>query len=190
MLSHRERRRFTPEEYLQLEVTSETRSEYCDGEIFVMTGGTVNHNCIVTNVVEGLRAALRGSSCRVFHSDGLLVERHTLFTYPDILVVCGPLPLLKGRTDILTDARLLLEVLSPSTEAYDRSDKFRMYRALPSLEEYVLISQDRPAVERHQRLPDGEWRWKEWLSLEDSLELASLKVSLQLSEIYRDLPQV
>ncbi len=190
MLSpQRERRRFTPEEYLQLEEGSHIRSEYHDGEIFDMTGGTLNHNQIVGNLYQFLRSALEGGPCRVFQSDvRLVVQSHTLFTYPDLLVVCGPLPLLPGRSDTLTDARLLIEVLSPSTESYDRGDKFRMYRALTSFEEYVLVAQDRPAVERHHRLPNGEWQWRESLALEDSLDLVSLKLTLPLSQIYKDLP--
>ncbi|MEW6277397.1 MAG: Uma2 family endonuclease [Candidatus Eremiobacterota bacterium] len=190
MLSiQRERRRFTPEEYLLLEETSHTRNEYCHGEIFAMTGGTLNHNQIVGNLYRALSSALEGGPWRVFQSDvRRLVQTHTLFTYPDLIVVCGPLPLMPGRQDTLTDARLLIEVLSISTESYDRTDKFRMYRALSSLKEYVLVAQDRVAVERHHRLAGGSWEWKEYLSLDDSLELGSLALSLPLSRIYSDLP--
>lgn len=190
MLSaHRERRRFTPEEYLQLETSSETRSEYHEGEIFLITGGSLNHNRIVLNLASSLGAALKGGPCQVFQSDArLLVEQHMLFTYPDILVVCGSLALMRGRTDTLTDARLILEVLSPSTEAYDRGEKFRMYRSLPSFEEYVLVAQDRTLVERSHRQSDGTWSWKGFVSQEDTLELQSVPVRLPLAQIYRDLP--
>ncbi len=186
----RERRRFTPEEYLQLEVNSENRSEFYDGEIYLMSGGSLNHNQIVGNLFSVLREALRGTGCRAFQSDvRLLVERHTLFTYPDILVVCDPIRKMPGRSDTLVDARLLIEVLSPSTESYDRGEKFRLYRGLPSLQEYVLVSQDTVRVECHHREAEGDWRWREHLRLEDQLRLESLALSIPLARIYEDLPE-
>ncbi len=190
MLNQRERRRFTPEEYLQLEGASQTRNEYLDGEIFLMTGGSLNHNRIVGNLFQELRQGLSGKDCHPFQSDvRLLVERFTLFTYPDLLVVCGPLPMMSGRNDTLTDARMIAEVLSNSTESYDRGDKFRMYRSLKSLEDYVLIAQDSVRVEHHHRQEQGTWLWTEYLSGDDSLVLPSLKLDISLERLYRDLPQ-
>ena len=117
MLHSRQQRRFTPEEYLLLEERAETRSEYCRGEIFAMSGGTVAHNRIVRNILGLLDTALSPSKCEAFPSDlRLYVEKSQLFTYPDVLVVCGELPYLPGRSDTLTDATLLVEVLSPSTQ--------------------------------------------------------------------------
>lgn len=188
MLSPRERRRFTAEEYLQLEVTSENRSEYYDGEIFLMTGGSLNHNQILMNLVSAVRQALP-KECRAFSSDvRLLVERHTLFTYPDLLVVCGPLHRMPARSDTLTDARLIVEVLSPTTEVYDRTDKFRMYTALPSLEEYAVIAQDRHHGETWRRQLGNEWTWKAELDPGSPLELQSVGVKIPLEAIYADLP--
>ncbi len=189
MLGYRERRRFTPEEYLRLEESAEMRSEYCDGEIFAMTGGSLNHNRILSNLVRSLGDKLAGTTCQLFQSDvRLFVKQHKLFTYPDLIVVCGKLPLYPERTDTLTDARLIVEVLSPSTESYDRGEKFRHYQALPSFVEYVLIAQDKTFVERHLRANGDNWEWKGYLSLEDSLELESLGVSLPLAQLYQDLP--
>ena len=185
---NRERRRFTPEEYLRLEETSEFRSEFHDGEIFAMTGGSVNHDRIIANLRQALDARLAGGSCRTYGSDvKLLVERHVLFTYPDLTVACGGVPLLKGRNDTLIDAKLLIEVLSPSTESYDRGEKFRLYQALPSFLEYVLIAQDKTLVERYLRSGDA-WDWKGYVSIDDSLELESVSVAIPLSQIYRNLP--
>ncbi|MCE7872235.1 Uma2 family endonuclease [bacterium CPR1] len=188
MLSHRERRRFTPEEYLQLEETSTCRNEYIGGEIFSMTGGSLDHNRLVGNLFAALKQALRGGPCEVFSSDvRLLVERFTLFTYPDLVVVCGPPRLMADRPDTLTDARVIVEVLSPSTESYDRSEKFRMYRALPSLEEYVLVAQDAVRVERHHRQASGDWLWTELTQREDRLELLSLALAVGVNEIYESV---
>lgn len=151
MLSvQRERRRFTPEEE-----TSQTRNEFYDGDIFAMTAGTLNHN----RIYRALSSALEGGPCRV----------HNLFPYPDLMGIRGPLPLMPGRKDTLMDARM---VLSPSTESFDRTDRFRMDRSLPSLQVYVLVAQDRLAVERHQRLASEGWEDKESQSLQmDSLQL-------------------
>ncbi|MEW6277789.1 MAG: Uma2 family endonuclease [Candidatus Eremiobacterota bacterium] len=188
MVIQRERRRFTPEEYLRLEDQSEFKSEYCDGEIFAMTGGSLNHNRILLNLVEEVRRSLQGRPCEVFSSDvRLLVERFTLFTYPDLLVVCGPPSLMKEREDTLTDARLIAEVLSTSTEAYDRGEKFRMYRALPSLQDYLLIAQSEVRVERHQRQAEHEWLWTEWTDPGDRLVVPSLQVEIPLDRIYRGI---
>ncbi len=182
----RQRRRFTFEEYLWLEERSETKNEYIDGEIFAMTGGSLNHNRIVGNLFRELSLALEGGSCEVFQSDvRLFVKRARLFTYPDLVVVCGQIPLLEGRTDTITDARLLIEVLSPSTESYDRQAKFQMYRDLASLEEYVLVAQDQVRVERNQRKKRGQWVWTELLSLQDQLELRSVSLSIPLQAVYR-----
>lgn len=183
--SGREPRRFTVEEYLWLEERAQTRNEFLDGHILAMTGGSLNHNRIVNNLVEELRSGLRGGPCEVFQSDvRLYVKRSKLFTYPDILVVCGKTPLMKGRSDTLTDARVVVEVLSPSTETYDRQTKFRLYRGLSSLEEYVVVSQDAVRVERSSRQPSGEWLWKETATLEGSLELPSLGLEIPLRPIY------
>jgi Uma2 family endonuclease len=158
MLSTRERKRFTPEEYLLLEERAETRSEYCDGEIFAMTGGTLRHAQIVSNLIGELHQALKGTGCRALGSDmRLYVEKSKLFTYPDILIVCGQPVLMAGRNDTLCDAQLIVEVLSASTEAYDRGEKFSMYQRLPSLQEYILVPQDTQGIESFRRQERGKW---------------------------------
>lgn len=187
MLDQRQRRRFTPEEYLLLEEQALTRSEYYDGEIFAMTGGSLNHNLIQNNLLTALRQRVP-SGCKVYTADvRLLVEKSKLFTYPDVMVVCGPPPLMAGRQDTLTDARVIVEVLSASTESYDRNLKFDLYRGLPSLADYVLVAQDEIRVDRHHRQEDGDWVWRRSTSLQEALELLSLEVRIPLDEIYRDL---
>ncbi len=185
MLDHLERRRFTPEEYLMLEERSELKSEYYDGEIYQMTGGTLNHNRIVTNLATHLSTALSGSGCEVFQSDvRLLVERWTLFTYPDLMIVYGPPRLLKGRRDTLTDARVIIEVLSPSTESYDRGDKFKMYGALPSLVEFVLVSQDEHKVESFLRQQNGPWVTAQ---SGEMLRLSCLELEIPVAAAYKNV---
>lgn len=187
MLDQRERRRFTPEEYLMLEEQALTKSEYYDGEIFAMTGGTLNHNLIQNNIFSALRQGVP-SGCKVYTADvRLLVEKNTLYTYPDILVVCGAPRLLGKRKDTVTDARVIVEILSPSTETYDRNLKFNLYRGLPSLEYYVLVAQDEFLVDRHHRQPNGDWVWRQSTRLEDNLELPTLDLSIPLAEIYANL---
>lgn len=177
MLIARERRRFTPEEYLWLEERSETKNEYCDGEIFAMTGGTIWHGQIHSNLIRALGNALSGTGCRALGSDTrLYVERSKLFTYPDVLVFCGAPVLMAGRKDTLCDAQLIVEVLSPSTETYDRGEKFRMYQKVPSLQEYVLVAQDMQLVESFRR------QGRRWVPARVPFE--SLGFELPLDAIY------
>ena len=186
MLHQRERRRFSIEEYLSLDEKAPAKSEYCDGEIFSMSGGTVEHNRIVRNLVRQLDVALEGKGCEVFPSDlRLYVKQHKLFAYPDVTVVCGQPRMLTGRKDTITDATLIVEVLSPSTQDYDRNEKFRNYRSLPSLAEYILVAQDEVRLEQHLRQRPGQWIMTEYTSIVDDVVLSSIEVSLSLKSIYR-----
>lgn len=186
MLNERERRRFTVDEYLSFDEKSLEKSEYSDGDIYSMSGGSLEHNRIVRNWLRHLDAALEGKGCEVFPSDlRMYVKQHKLFTYPDITVVRGTPRLLAGRKDTITDATLIIEVLSPSTESYDRNEKFRSYRSLPSLTEYVLVAQDEVRVEQHLRQRPGRWVMTESTSLDDDIELSSIDVKLRLESIYR-----
>lgn len=179
----REHRRFTLEEYFWLEERSPTRNEFLDGQILTKTGGSLNHNRLINNLMEQLRRGLRGGKCEAFQSDvRLYVKASQLITYPDIVVLCGKTPLMEGRSDTLTDARMILEVLSPSTRHYDRTTKFELYRAVPSLQEYVVVDQDEIRLEQHQRQPGGEWLWKELR--QGHLELTSLELRIALSEVF------
>ena len=161
---------YTPDEYLALERNAEFKSEYLDGRIVAMTGATVAHVTIAGNVFAELRARLRGGPCRAFVNDmRVQVGERRRYTYPDVSAVCGEPRFMDGTLDTLTNPALIVKVLSPSTEAYDRGEKFLHYRAIESLQEYVLVAQDRVLVERFVRV--GEfWHLYTITDLDASLE--------------------
>ena len=177
--------RYTPEEYLALERHAEFRSEYIDGRIIAMSpGGSFPHNYIAGNVYAGLLARFSGRPCHVFFADvKLRFGRGTNYTYPDVMALCGVPQHEDAHDDILINPSLVLEVLSDSTEAYDRSDKFAGYKAIESLREYVLVSQDEVRVERHTREGDFWVRVQE-TDLNATIEFASVGCALTLREIY------
>jgi Uma2 family endonuclease len=182
----RQQKYYTPEEYLALEETADYRSEYFQGEVFAMSGGSANHNRIAGNVYMTLRESLEGKPCEAFITDmRLLVKKNGLYTYPDVMVICGQLEFVKGRTDTVTNPVLIVEVLSESTQAYDRGAKFELYRALDTLQDYVLIDQARVYVEYFHKLADGRWVLTELSQLEAVLALESVDVDLPLSQVYR-----
>jgi Uma2 family endonuclease len=176
---------YTPEEYLAMEREAQEKSEYYSGQIYAMAGGSPEHNLIGFNIAGLLHARLRGSPCRGFTSDQRVRVTETgLYTYPDVTVVCGELQFDDARRDTLTNPALLIEILSPSTEAYDRGEKFAHYRRIESLQEYVLIAQDQPRVERFLRQSDGTWNYRAAEGVEGRLRLESVGVELLLSEVY------
>jgi len=179
------RRRFTPEEYLALERQSETKSEYFAGEIFAMGGASRWHNLIVTNCVRELSLQVKIRPCRVYPSDmRIKVSATGLYTYPDVIVACGAERFDDEQKDTLLNPIVLIEVLSESTEAYDRGSKFEQYRKLESLIEYLLIAQDKPHVEHYVRQPDGLWLFSDVSGLDGVVQLPSIECSLALAEVY------
>ena len=175
----------TPEQYLEIERAAEFRSEYIDGQMYAMSGGTRSHARVIRNVVIELGNRLRGCPCEVVSSDMRLHSfEFGIYTYPDIVVTCGPDKLLDGQKDNLVDATLIIEVLSPSTRNYDRGEKFRFYRSLPSFAEYVLLPQDAVRAEHHVRQPNGSWLFTEFTSPDDELEFASIGCKLRLGALY------
>jgi len=177
--------RLTPEQYLEIERKAEFRSEYIDGEMFAMAGGTPNHAWIVVNAASRLTEQLRGRPCGARTGDMRLHSvKYQMFTYPDIVVTCGPNQLLDGRRDTLTDATLIVEVLSPATKNYDRGEKFLFYRSLPSFAEYLLLAQDRVRAEHHVRQPNGSWLFSEFTEPADEIELPSIGCRLGLGSLY------
>jgi Uma2 family endonuclease len=176
----------TPEQYLEIERKAEFRSEYINGEMFAMSGGTPNHARIVSNAVRRLGEQLDGRPCEAFGGDLRLYSgKYKIFTYPDVLVTCGPHRLLDGRRDTLTDATVIVEVLSPSTKNYDRGEKFRFYRSLPSFSEYLLLAQDEVRAEYHLRQPDNSWLFREFTGPAGEIELKSIGCRLQLESLYK-----
>ncbi|MCK6626785.1 MAG: Uma2 family endonuclease [Anaerolineae bacterium] len=183
-----ERRLYTHAEYFALEEQAQVKSEYRGGEIIAMAGTSLNHNRIAKNVSFAIDQAVTGKSCESFIGDvRLWIERRDFYTYPDVMVVCGSPQFVAGRTDTVTNPVVLIEVLSESTAAYDRGDKFQAYWTLPSLAEYVLIDQYRLRVDYFQRISEKEWRLLVLTKEEDVLNLESITASILLSQIYRNV---
>lgn len=179
-------RKLTVEEYFARDEAAERRSEFFDGEMFQMAGASREHNVICRNLTGELYQRLKGSSCQVFVADlRVKVDRTGLYTYPDLLIVCGEPEYAKENRDTLTNPRVVVEVLSDSTEKYDRTTKFRHYKALPSVQEYVLVSQDEPLVERYTRTPAGRWEQEDFVGLDATLTLAAVPAALPLADIFR-----
>ena len=178
----------TEDEYRELELISNVKHEYFDGEIFAMSGGTESHADIGGNVYNALRNKLRGKSCRPGNSDQMVkVEATGLSTYPDVSVRCkGARFEGKGNQVLLTPV-VLVEVLSPSTANYDRGTKFEHYKQMPSLRDYLLVSSESTGVDHFHRLENGDWLLHSATRLEESIALESVGVALQLSEIYEDV---
>jgi Uma2 family endonuclease len=180
-------RRYTPEEYLALERKADFKSEYFNGHIFAMAGTSRLHNMIAGNLYSEIKAQLRGRGCEIYFSDvRVCVSPTGLFTYPDVVVVCGERRFLDDEFDTLLNPTAIIEVLSPCTEAYDRGEKFAHYRRLESLREYVLVAQDRVRVERFTRQGD-DWVLRELSRPEDVLQLASIGCAVGLNAIYAEL---
>ncbi|MGB9633034.1 MAG: Uma2 family endonuclease [Chloroflexaceae bacterium] len=175
----------TPAEYLALERAGEERHEFLAGKIYAMAGGSKRHNRIAGSAYAALYAQLRQRDCVVYPSDMRVKSARTgLYTYPDITIVCGDEEFEDDSEDTLLNPTVIIEVLSPSTEQYDRGRKFQHYRAIPSLREYVLISQDEYRVERFARQADNTWLLSEATGREGTLELTSVQCLLRLEEVY------
>ena len=177
------------EDYLHLEARSPVRNEYVSGEVFAMTGGSLRHNVIAGNLFAALRAHLRNTPCRAFINDvRVRVAKANAYYYPDLLVSCGrdtqAMDLALGEVD---NAVLIVEVLSPGTEAIDRREKLLAYRTLPSLTEYALIGQDQASVEIHRRRGDIGWEKIEY-SGDETVDLASVKLAIGMRDIYEGVP--
>jgi Uma2 family endonuclease len=180
-------RRYTLEEYLELERTSEERFEFWDGEIFCMSGASQAHDRILVNFIVHLSTRLDAAKCRVFSSDmRIKVPSAPPYRYADLSALCGEAQFEEiGGVDALTNPQLIVKVLSPSTEAYDRGDKFTHYKSIPTFSEYVLVAQHRPHVTHFFKGDDGRWMYDEANDLEAVLSLSSVGCELPLSEIYR-----
>jgi len=177
--------RLTPEEYLALERTAEYKSEYLAGEIFAMAGASERHVSIVANLMYILVGQLKGRPCKAYANDlRLKVSPTGLYTYPDIIVVCGAALFADEQKDTLLNPTVLLEVLSESTEAYDRGKKFDHYRALASVSDYLLVSQDQHKMEHFVRQADNRWLFSAHTALDDVVEVTSIACALPLRDVY------
>jgi Uma2 family endonuclease len=175
----------TPAQYLEIERRAERKSEYYNGEMFAMAGAKQAHNRLVANLVAGLHRQFRSRPCDVYPSDmRVRVSPGGLYTYPDVVAVCGEQRFLDDQRDTLLNPGLLVEVLSPSTEAYDRGRKFEQYKSIESLRDYLLVASDRLHADLYMRQADGRWLLTSADSLEDSLTLESVGAQLTLADLY------
>jgi Uma2 family endonuclease len=176
----------TPQEYLTIEREQPTKSEFLNGEMFALAGATEAHNLIITNLVRELSSQLKGRPCKVYPNDMRVnIPRTGLYTYPDVIVVCGQPEFEDEHRDTLLNPIVLIEVLSPSTEAYDRGAKFGHYRSIATLREYVLVSQTTALLEYYERQDNGLfWTFSEARGLDVTLELPAIDCRLLLAEMY------
>ena len=178
----------TPEQYLEIERKAEFKSEYYRGEMFAMAGASWAHNLLVSHLLRDIGQQLRGKPCEICPSDmRVLVSASGLYTYPDAVAVCGERRLLDNQFDTLLNPHLIVEVLSPSTEAYDRGRKFEHYQSIESLKEYLLLASDRVHADLYARQPDGRWLLTSATRLDDSLDLQSVGCSLALAGLYENV---
>lgn len=176
--------KLTPQEYLRFERASEIKHEFLNGDIFAMSGASKNHNIIAGNTFALLHAQLRQRPCNIFPGDMRVhIPATGLYTYPDVSVVCGAPHFQDEQLDTLLNPTLIIEVLSPSTESYDRGRKFQHYRSIPSLREYVLIAQDEMRLQRYT-LKNDFWVFDEAADPDTLITLDSIECTLTLSEVY------
>jgi Uma2 family endonuclease len=177
--------KLTEQEYLALDRAAEIRSEFLDGEMFAMSGGSSRHVFLHANLLAEMHAALRGGQCRVGGPDfRVRVSATGMYAYPDLVVICGKLLLADAHQDILLNPAIIFEILSPSTEKYDRGSKFQHYRTIESLREYVLVDQNQVQIEQYVRQPDNTWTFRDYQGLDAKLKLDSIGVTLPLQRIY------
>lgn len=175
----------TPEEYLEIERKAAFKSEYFNGEMFALAGAKVNHILINSNLNRELGNKLKDKPCKVFSNDlRVKISATGLYTYPDLVIACGETKLEDEEMDTLLNPTLIIEILSESTESYDRGKKFEHYRTLESIKEYVLVSQEKPKVEQFLKQPDGKWLYSEVNGLDSIVQFSSILCEINLNEIY------
>lgn len=184
------KRLYTPQEYLAMEQESEIRHEFINGEIYAISGGTAAHNRIAVNLTLSIESALRKakSPCSVFVNDlKVRIKRPNIYTYPDLMVICGKLEFDAGRKDVVLNPTLIIEVSSHSTSRYDHTRKFAAYRQIPSLEEYVMVEQGHVYVECFRKNKSKLWVLEAFENLDETLRLQSVGVDVPLKAIYEQV---
>jgi Uma2 family endonuclease len=183
-----EKKHYSEEEYLAQEIRALYKSEYHNGEVFAMSGGSSHHSIIGANISRRILEGIDDKDCVGFSSDMKVeIAKFHAFVYPDASVVCGKIDYKKGRTDVIKNPLLIVEVLSSSTESYDRGEKFQKYQSLSSFKEYVLVSQKEPKVEVFTRQDDKTWLYYIATGLETNIILHSISHEIQLFDIYRKI---
>lgn len=179
------KKRLTAEEYLEFERGSEIKHEFYNGRIYAMAGAKRRHNLIALNIGSEIRTHLKGRNCEAYPSDmRIYIPRFGLYTYPDVSVVCGKPEFQDAVLDTLLNPVLLIEILSDSTESYDRGKKFQHYRSIESLQEYVLVSQNEARIEKYIRQGDGFWVLSEAVGVDSSIMFESIDCPISLAEVY------
>lgn len=179
------KRKFTVEEYLQMEEVSEEKHEYYQEEIFAMSGPKVPHNIIAVNILSLLKQKLKGKSCRPFNSDQRIhIPQNSLFTYPDISIVCGEIVTLNNDNWNILNPAVIIEILSPGTKDYDRGGKFKLYRDITTLKEFLLIDSETISIEAFRINEGGHWELEEYKKPNDSIVIKIVQVSIPVMEIY------
>jgi len=178
----------TPEEYLRIEHAAERKSEYVNGRVYAMAGASPRHVLVAGNVTGACWSRLRGGPCRIYTSDlRLCVDETGLYTYPDVVIVCGEPRIAESDPQSITNPVVIFEVLSPSSEAFDRGGKFAHYRSLATLKEYMIVAQDAVRVEKYARQPDDSWLFTEAAERGKSIWLDSVGCELPVEEIYSNV---
>ena len=173
----------TAEEYLAMDRAAEFRSEFLDGEIVAMSGGSMRHARLAGSLFGQFYLALQGTECEAFTSD-FRVRSSQMYVYPDVVVVCGKPVLADERQDILVNPRVIVEVLSPSTEHYDRGLKFQNYRTIATLRDYILVAQDQVRIEQYSRAQANTWTLREYQNASETLLIESIGISVPIARIY------
>ena len=188
MLTRSPTKTLSLEEYRNLETIAEVKHEYHDGEIIEMTGGSINHNSILINLIVLLKLALRGTNYRLQSSDlRLWIPQYNRGLYPDLMLIAGEPLFSDNRNDEILNPCLIIEVLSPSTSGYDRGDKFRYYRSIPQLNQYLLVSQGEILIESYSKTSENNWLLQEYTPARGIISLDSLGISLNLADIYEGI---
>jgi Uma2 family endonuclease len=180
-----EQRYYSPEEYLALEIAAEYKSEYIDGQILPMAGGSTNHNRIAGNFYTALNWAFKNQDFEVFISDvRLWIPEYRIYTYPDVMVVVGKPEYFNQHQDTITNPQVIIEVLSKSTQECDRSSKFRAYRTIPTFQEYLLLDQNKVYVEHFFKTGARSWSLREYDRLDEAIALSSISLCMSLIDVY------
>jgi Uma2 family endonuclease len=185
MQTYQEQRYYSPEEYLQREETAEYKSEYIDGLIIPMAGGTTNHNQIALNFSAGLNFAFKRENYRIFMGDvRLWIQQKRIYTYPDVMAIADAPEYFNKRTDTVTNPSVIIEVLSDSTKGYDQKGKFEAYRTIPSFVEYILVDQTRIYIEQYSKTAKKRWSLCEYDEEDESISFTSIPFQISLADVY------
>jgi len=176
--------KLTEDQYLALERAADFKSEYFDGEMFAMSGASMQHGRLQRNLITELSNALRDTPCEPFGSDLRVRVSRRMYTYPDVTIVCGKPILADERQDVLLNPTVIFEILSPSTEKYDRGLKLQHYRTIESLQDYILVDQSQIRIEHYTRQDKNVWTLRDYQSLEDTMTIASIDAALSLARVY------